>query len=124
MHDPGVGRHDAEIVKRPLTPAQQRVALLVALELELGIALERQTGAEHVDLHRVVDHQLGGDERVDLARIAADLDHRATHRGEVHDRRHAGEVLHHHARRRERDLLAPLSHRVPARERLEVLRVD
>ena len=56
--DAGVRRHDAEVVERGLAPAQEGVALAVALELELGVALEREPLGEHVDLDRVVDHQL------------------------------------------------------------------
>ena len=37
VHDPGVGRHDGEVVEGVLAPAQERVALLVALELALGV---------------------------------------------------------------------------------------
>ncbi len=94
MHDPGVGRHYREVVEGALAPAQERVALLVALELALGVEAESVARAEGVDLHGVVDHQLGRHERVDLGRVATHRGHRVAHRGEVHDGRHAGEVLH------------------------------
>jgi hypothetical protein len=55
-------------------------------------------------MHRVVDHELGRDQRVDARRVAAELRHRVAHRREVDDGGHAGEVLHDDARRRERDL--------------------
>ena len=58
VDDPGVRRDDREVMKCTLTPAQERIALLVALELELGVALERARRAELVDLDRVVDHEL------------------------------------------------------------------
>ena len=38
--DARVGRHDAEVAERVLAPAEERVALLVALELELGVRRE------------------------------------------------------------------------------------
>ena len=41
--------------------------------------------AERVDLHGVVDDQLGGDERVDPRRVAAHLGHRVAHGREVDD---------------------------------------
>ena len=66
VDDPGVGRHDREAVEGVLAPAQERVALVVALELALGVEAEGVVGAEDVDLDRVVDDQLGGHERVDL----------------------------------------------------------
>ena len=121
MDDPGVRGHDREVVERVLAPAQERVALVVALELALGVDLEGVARAEHVDLDGVVDHELGRRQRVDLRGVAAQLGDRVAHRGEVDDRGHAGEVLHQHARGREGDLLARLRLRVPARERLDVL---
>jgi hypothetical protein len=68
-------------VKRALSPAQERVALAVALELELRVALKRPWFAEHVHLDRVVDHELDRHLRVDLGRIAAEVFHGVAHRG-------------------------------------------
>ena len=93
MHDPGVGRHDFEARERLLCPAQQRVALPVALELEIGIHLERGLGAELIHDDRVIDDELGGEQRVDPRGIAAHLDDRVAHGGEIHHRGHPGEVL-------------------------------
>ena len=112
---PVSGGTTLKLSKRRLPPAQECVALLVALELELGVALERAGRPELVDLHGVVDHQLGGHQRVDLAGVAAHRRDRIAHRREVDDRRDAGEVLHDHARGRERDLLARLGLGVPTR---------
>jgi hypothetical protein len=57
-------------------------------------------------------------------RIAARFGHRVPHHGEIDDRRHAGEVLHDHPRRHERDLsLAATPGRHDA-ERLDVSSVD
>ena len=58
VDDAGVGRHDLEVVERTLPPAQERVALAVARELELRVERERVGAAEVVHLHRVVDHEL------------------------------------------------------------------
>ena len=55
-------------------------------------------GGERVHLNRVVDHELGGQERVDLLRVAAQVVHRVAHRGQVDDRGHAGEVPVEHPR--------------------------
>ena len=106
-----------------LAPAQEEVALAVALELELDVAPERDARRERVDLNRVVDHELGRDQRVDLRRIAAEVGHRVPHRREVDDGRHAGQVLEQDARRRERDLVRRLGLRIPARDRVDVLLV-
>ena len=124
VHDPGVRRDDGEVVKRGLAPPQEGVALLVALELEVGVALKGPRGAVGVDLHRMVDDQLGRDERVDLGLLAADVAHRVAHGGQVDDRRDPGEVLHDHARRRERDLLGGFVGGVPGGQRLDVPGAD
>ena len=123
--DAGAGRHDAEVVERRLAPAQERVALAVALVLELDVELEGARVAERVDLDRVVDHQVDRGQRVDLLRVAAEVEHRLAHRGEVDHRRHAGEVLHQHARRPVRDLLigAP-RRRSQSHQRLEMVDRD
>ncbi len=124
VHDAGAGRDDLEVVERALAPAQELVALAVALVLDLDVALEGLRRTEDVGDHGVVDDHLGGRERVDLGRVAAEVGHRLTHRGEVDDARDAGEVLHDHARRRELDLLAGVGIRVPAGDRLDVVGGD
>ncbi len=124
VHDAGARRHDLEVVERALTPAQELVALTVALVLDLDVALERVGGTEQVGDHRVVDHQVGGRQRVDLVRVAAELADGLTHGGEVDDARHAGEVLHDHPRRSELDLHAGIGRRVPVRDRLDVVLGD
>jgi len=124
VDDAGVGRDDAEAAEGLLGPAQQRVALAVALELEVGVDLERGRRAELVDDHRVVDHQLGGEQRVHPLGVAAHGAHRVAHRGEVHDGGDAGEVLHEDARRHEGDLVVGDFFRIPARQLLDVVRAD
>ena len=120
VDDPRVGRDDREALEGVLAPAQELIALLVAFELPLGVDAEGVAGAVRVDLHRVVDDQLGGHQRVDLRGVAVEIGHRVAHRGEVDDGRHAGEVLQQHARGREGDLGVGLGAVVPARERLDV----
>ena len=58
MTDAGPGRHDAQIGELALRPTQQRVALAVALHLELHVAAAGVGHAAAVHLHRVVDHQV------------------------------------------------------------------
>ena len=87
VHDAGAGRDDLELVEGALAPAQELVALLVAAVLEVDVALEGVRRAEDVDDHRVVDDQLGGGERVDLRRVAAELGDGLAHGGEVDDAR-------------------------------------
>jgi hypothetical protein len=119
--DAHVRGHHAEALERVLAPAQERVALLVALELELGVGAEGVRGAEHVHLERVVDDQVGRVARVDLRRVTAHGGERLAHGGEVHHRGHAGEVLQQHARRVEGDFGVRIRLGVPGEHLLDVL---
>src|SRR5699024_4458429 len=90
VHDAGARGYHLEVVESGLAPAQELVPLVVALVLDLHIALEGVRAAEHVDLDRVVDHQFGWGLRVDAGGIAAQFGHRLTHGGQVHDAGHTG----------------------------------
>ena len=102
-------RHDAEIVEGGLAPFQEAIALAIALIFELDIGLERFLGAELVDDDRMVDDEIDRHQRIDLLRIAAERDESVAHRREIDDGRHAGEILHQHARRAEGDLTLGLA---------------
>ncbi len=104
VNDACVGRYDLEVQKRLLAPAQEYVALAVAPKLELRILQEGVGCAELVDLHRVVDDELDGLQRIDARRLAGQLDHRVAHGRKIDHRRHAREVLQEHPARGERDL--------------------
>ena len=124
MDDAGAGRHHLEVPERLLAPAQERVALAVALELDLGVARKGVAGSEPVDLHRVVDDELDRRERVDLRGVAAEGAHRVAHRREIDHRRNPREVLEQHPGGSERDLDGRLRAGVPSRQRLDVARGD
>ena len=98
MADAGVRRDDLEILQGLLSPAQEGVALDVALHFETGVEGESVRGAEFVHLHGMVDDQLGGEQGIDFLRIAAELADGVAHGGEVDDGGHAGEILQQHAR--------------------------
>jgi hypothetical protein len=68
----------------------------------------------------VVDDELCRRQGVDLRRVSPELGDGLTHRGEVDDARHAREVLHDDASRRELDLLVRLRSGVPRRQRGDV----
>ena len=86
-----------------LSPAQEGVALDVALHFEIGVEGESVRRAEFVHLHGMIDHQFGGQQRIDFLRIAAELAHGVAHGGEVDDGRNAGEILEQNARGHEGD---------------------
>ena len=120
VDDAGVGWHDAEVVEGLLPPTQKLVAFAVALELDARVERQRILAREIVDLHRVVDDQFHRRERVDALRITPQLHEGVAHRGKIHHRRHAGEVLQEHARGREGDLGVGVGRGVPAGERFDV----
>ena len=102
--DAGARGHDAEVREGLLAPAQEPVALGVALELERGVHLEGVAATVDVGDDGVVDHEVDRDEGVDLLGAPAEGLDGVAHRGEVDDARHAGEVLQEDARRRVGDL--------------------
>ncbi len=102
--DAGARRHDAEIVEGGLAPAQEGVALAVALELVADVVAE---GVGLPKLSTITEWSMTrstGESGLILLGVAAELRHRLAHGGEIDHRRHAGEILHQHPRRAERDL--------------------
>ena len=124
VDDPRPRGHDPQVAESGLRPAQQLIALAVAVVLALDIEGERAGRPELVDLDRVIDDEVGRDERIDLGRVAAEVGHRITHDRQVDDRRDAGEVLEEDPGRHERDLRLGRRAGAPRQERLHVLRPD
>ena len=118
--DAHAGRHGGEVAEGRLAPLEEGVALAVALELEQRVGLVGRGGAELVDLHGVVDDQLGGRERVDALGIAAEGLDGVAHGGEIDDGGDAGEVLHEDAGGHVGDFAAGLGFGVPVGEELDV----
>ena len=119
-----VRRDDFEIPKCRLSPAQEPIAFDVALELNLVVRRQGVRGAVLVDLHRVVNYELRGREWVDSLRIAAQLDDRLAHRGQIYDARYAREVLQDDARGRKGDLMRGGGARIPGEQCLNVTLLD
>ena len=103
MADAGVGRHDLEIFKALLAPAQESVALDITLHFEIGVEGEGPRCAEFVDLHGMIDDELSGNQWIDFFGVAAESFQRVAHGGEVDDRRNSGKILQQDARGHERN---------------------
>src|SRR5437870_2642048 len=93
MADARAWRDDAEGLEGLRRPAEDRVALAVALVLALEVALVDVARAEEVGLDRVVDDEVDRDERLDLRRVLARALHRRPHRREIDGGRNPGVVL-------------------------------
>jgi hypothetical protein len=124
VHDAEAGRHDAEGVEGLHAPLHELVALVVALELELHVQVERLGRAVVVDHHRVVDHQVDRHQRLDGLGRFAELGSHAAHRCQVGQERHAGEVLQHHPGHDERNFIGALRIGRPMRQLFHVLGRD
>ena len=124
VHDAGAGRDHAEALEGLLAPAQELIALAVALELARDVEQEGGVDAVLVDLHGVVDHEVDGLLRVDPRGVAAEIGHRIAHGREVDDGGDAGEVLEQHARGAEGDLVRGRGLRLPGAERADRVGAD
>ena len=124
VNDAHAWRNDLEVVEGRLAPAQELVALTVALVLHVHVELDRFGGAEVVDLDRVVDDQLGRSQRVDLLGLSTELDDLLAHCREVDDAGHAGEVLHDHTGGGELNFRSRFGTGIPVAEGFDMLRSD
>jgi hypothetical protein len=124
VHDAGSRRDDLEVVERGLAPAQELVALTVALVFDLHVALQCAGVAENVDLDGVVDNHLGRSKRVHPLRIAAEFLDCLSHGGKVNHAGNTSEVLHDHAGGRELDFGVGLGIGVPSCQGANVIGGD
>ena len=91
------------------------------MKLEVQIPAQRVARAREVHLHTVIDNQVHGDQRLDHLSVLAHAIHGAAHGGEVHEKRHAREVLENNSRHHKRDLILAWDLRIPASQILHVL---
>ena len=96
MANAGARRDHAEIIERSLTPAQEGIAFLVAFVFPGHVGVGGVGAAVIIDHHRMIYHQIHRRQRVDAVGIAAQVDHRLAHGGQIDDGGHAGKILHQH----------------------------
>ncbi len=94
---------------------------MVARHLQLDVLFKRAVVAEVIHGDGVVDNQIDRRERIDLRYVAAEALHRFAHRCQIHDCRHAGKILHQHARRTVGNLSIGMGILLPANQRLNIL---
>ncbi len=120
MDDARGRRNHAKVPESLLAPAQELVALAVALKLDLGVALEGDGAPEEVHLHGVIDHQIDRDQGINLCGVAAQASDRRPHCGQIHDGWHSREILQDHPRRLEGHFPRRRRLRVPLRQRRDI----
>ena len=113
MHNADPRRHDTEGLERLHSPFHELIALAVALELERHVLLQGLRRAVVIDLHRVIDHQIDRNQRLDSPRIDAPRHRHLAHGRQVAEQRHPGEILQDNASDDERNLLAARRLRLP-----------
>ena len=113
VDDAKARRHHAKGVKGLHAPFHELVALVVALKFELHVLLQRLRGAVVVHHDRVIDHQIDRHQRLNRLGRFAQLLGRSPHGGQIHQQRHAGEVLQHDAGDDKGDFLGALGLGLP-----------
>ncbi len=124
VDDADAGRHDLEAAEGAHAPLEELVAGAVAPELDVHVHVERVGRRPLVDLHGVIHDERDRDERLDDGRVVLQALDRGPHRGQIHEQRHAREVLEDDPGHHERDLGGPLGSGLPRGERPDVLLLD
>ena len=99
MHDTGAWRNHPEVLEGVLGPAQKGVTLPISLEFALHVLPVRLGGPEEVDLHGMIDDEVGRYHWVDSTGITAQRFESIPHCGQVDNCGNAREVLENDARR-------------------------
>jgi len=103
MDDSGVRRHHTKIAECGLSPAEQDIAFPVALKLQKRICLKRALRAILVDLHGVIDHQIGRQQWIGAIGVGTLFRKRIAHSRQIDHRRNTGKILQQDARRHKAD---------------------
>src|SRR6185312_9462249 len=119
MNDSGIGRNDAEVLESRLAPTQKTVALAITLEFEKRVRAERVLRAKLIDLHRMIDDQIDGDQRICKLRVGVQIAQGVAHRSEIDHAGNTGKILQKHAGWHEADFARRRLH-IPFRDILDV----
>ncbi len=120
--DACIGRTDLEVAESLLTPFQEGITLAVSLVIKFLIDRVGVRGSKSIDLNGMIDDEFDRLNGVDFLGVTSQVSHGITHGGKIHNRRHAGKILHEDARRQKSDFAGRIGSRPPPRQRLDVLR--
>ena len=87
------GRNDAHILKRRLGPLQEAITLTVALEFHVHVLLKSIGAASRIGDHRMINHQIERNLRIDARGVGTQIACGFTHHGQVNEHWHTGEIL-------------------------------
>ena len=121
MDDADARRHDLECIECLHSPLKKLVTLAVPTELQPQVLAHGICCSVKIHLHRVVHHQIDRHQRLDQLRVFAQPRHGRAHRRQVHQQRHAGEILQHNPGDDERYLFGARSVGYPICQRAHVL---
>jgi hypothetical protein len=124
MHDTDTRRDDFESFEGLHAPLEKLITRLVAFEFHFHVQAQGVGRGGEIDLNRVVDDQIDGDERFDHFRFFIQARGGGAHGGEINQKRHASEILQNDARDDEGDFRGAIGGRFPIRERANVLFAD
>ena len=93
MNDARSRWHDSEIAECALPPLQEFIALHIALKFLLVIDCQRNATAIRIDLHRMINHKIARNKRIDALGISTHSLHRTTHRSKINNARNTSEIL-------------------------------
>ena len=92
------GRHNAEVIKSLLTPAQKLIPLPITIHFDTHVVSVGLFTGVTINHHRMINDQINRINRIYHCRIAPFRSNRVTHSGEINNGWHAGKILHQHTR--------------------------
>jgi hypothetical protein len=97
MNDANARRNDAKGFKGLLAPFQEPVSLAIPLEFHFEIQAQRVGRTKEIHLNGMIHHKIHRNQWLDNLWVLFQLCHRGAHSGQIHQKRHASEVLEHNA---------------------------
>ena len=121
MTDADTRRDHAKAIEGLHAPLQKLIPRVVAAKFHLHVSLECLRIAREINLHRMIDHEIDRNQRLDHTRVLVETNHCGPHSREIDQQRNAGKILKQHARDHERNLLGALSIWLPISKTTHVL---
>ena len=89
MDNTGARRYNFKVVESLGAPLQELESLAITREFETLVAVAGITNASCIDLDGVINDEIDGAERIDLAGVTTEALHSVAHRGKIDNSGHA-----------------------------------